>query len=247
MQVNRGKSMQIEAGNRHFKELNEQVKTSNETHITIKHCLGQRYIGAGLAGKELILEGIPGNALGSYLDGSTIHVMGNAQDATGDTMNEGAIYIHGSSGDATGYSMRGGKIFVKGSAGYRAGIHMKAYKDKHPVLVIGERAGSFLGEYQAGGTIIVLGIGCTDVPVGYFCGTGMHGGKIYLRCRSLPYDLPKQVVAHEADEKDLEEIKPYIKEYCQVFKVEEASLKDKPFYVLEPDTKNPYRQLYTHH
>lgn len=50
--------------------------------------------------------------------------------------------------DATGYAMRGGKIFVRGNAGYRAGIHMKAYKDKTPVLVIGGKAGSFLGEYQ---------------------------------------------------------------------------------------------------
>lgn len=34
---------------------------------------------------------------------------------------------------------------------------MKAYQDKQPVIVIGGRAGSFLGEYQAGGTILVLG------------------------------------------------------------------------------------------
>jgi glutamate synthase domain-containing protein 3 len=37
---------------------------------------------------------------------------------------------------------------------------MKAYEDDLPVLVIGGRAGSFLGEYQAGGIIIVLGKGC---------------------------------------------------------------------------------------
>mgnify|MGYP002508363490 CR=1 FL=1 len=44
------------------------------------------------------------------------------------------------------------------NAGYRAGIHMKAYKDKVPVMVIGGTAGSFLGEYQAGGVIVVLGL-----------------------------------------------------------------------------------------
>mgnify|MGYP002508793462 CR=1 FL=1 len=58
-----------------------------------------------------------------------------------------------------GYAMRGGKIFVKGNAGYRAGIHMKAYEEKKPVMVIGGTAGSFLGEYQAGGVIVVLGLG----------------------------------------------------------------------------------------
>ncbi len=96
--------------------------------------------------------------MGAYLDGCEIVVNGSAQDAIGDTMNDGLIVIHGNSGDAAGYSMRGGKIFIKGDAGYRAGIHMKAYKDKFPVLVIGGKAGSFLGEYQAGGIILVLGI-----------------------------------------------------------------------------------------
>ncbi len=112
-------------------------------------------------------------------------------------MNDGKIFIHGSSGDATGYAMRGGKIFC---AGYRAGIHMKAYKDKTPVLVIGgERQAAFWGEYQAGGYIIVLGLGHDKGGVvERFCATGMHGGKIFLRCDDLPYDLPEQVIAKKS-------------------------------------------------
>lgn len=35
---------------------------------------------------------------------------------------------------------------------------MKAYEEKVPVMVIGGSVGSFLGEYQAGGRIIVLGL-----------------------------------------------------------------------------------------
>jgi len=123
-------------------------------------------------------------------------------------MNDGTIYIHGNSGDVCGYAMRGGKIFIRDNAGYRTGIHMKQYKEKKPVIVIGGTAGSFLGEYLAGGIIIVLGLNSEDtVPVGDFCGTGMHGGKIYLRCSRLPQDLPKQVIAREANEEDMEEIK----------------------------------------
>lgn len=38
---------------------------------------------------------------------------------------------------------------------------MKAYKEKVPVMVIGGTAGSFLGEYQAGGVIVVLGLEAT--------------------------------------------------------------------------------------
>ena len=99
--------------------------------------------------------------------------------------------------------MRGGKIFVRDDTGYRAGIHMKAYEEKKPVLVIGGKAGSFLGEYQPGGIIIVLGLNEENrPPVGRFCGTGMHGGKIYLRCDTLPEDLPEQVLASEATPED---------------------------------------------
>ena len=57
--------------------------------------MGQRYIASGLSGKDITIEGTPGNALGAYLDGSTITVHGNVQDATGDTMNDGAIYVDG--------------------------------------------------------------------------------------------------------------------------------------------------------
>ena len=161
-------------------------------------------------------------------------------------MNKGTITVYGSSGDATGYAMRGGAIYVRDSAGYRAGIHMKSYMDHIPVLVIGGKAGSFLGEYQAGGYIVVLGLGFEDqIPVGNFCGTGMHGGKIFLRTDTLPKDLPAQVKSAEATEEDMAEIADYISEYCQKFKVDERRVLSARFFVLTPDTKNPYKQLYT--
>ena len=46
---------------------------------------------------------------------------------------------------------------------------MKAYKDKAPLMVIGGTAGSFLGEYQAGGVIVVLGLESENKKiVGFF-------------------------------------------------------------------------------
>ena len=209
--------------------------------------MGERYIGCGLGEGHLVLEGTPGNALGAYLDGADITLYGNAQDATGDTMNGGTITIHGNIGDAAGYAMRGGVIYVKGDAGYRAGIHMKAYKEKLPVLVIGGRCGCFLGEYQAGGIIVVLGLGCEGrVPVGNFCGTGMHGGKIFLRTEQLPPDLPKQVEASVATAEELGEILPYIENYCNKFNTDPEVIKNSTFYVLKANSKNPYKQLYVH-
>ena len=236
--------MRINAKQMHFHDLNQTIRQSSAPVIEADGVCGQRYLGCALKGRELILRGTPGNALGAYLDGGRITVYGNAQDAVGDTMNDGEIVIHGNAGDAAGYAMRGGRIYVRGNAGYRAGIHMKAYQKKLPVLVIGGMAGSFLGEYQAGGTIIVLGIGNHGkTPVGNFCGTGMHGGKIYLRCNELPHDLPKQVVGQEVS--DLSEILPYIDEFCDVFGQERKEILSHRFYLLTPDSKNPYHQLYT--
>lgn len=212
--------------------------------MTPQKVLGERYIGCGSSGATLVLEGTPGNALGAYLDNSDITLYGNAQDATGDTMNDGTITIHGSTGDAVGYAMRGGTIYIKGDAGYRAGIHMKEYKEKKPVLVIGGRCGSFLGEYQAGGLIIVLGIGAEGVPAGHFCGTGMHGGKIFLRTKVNPQNLPAQVEALPATDEDFAQIMPYIEGYCERFGTEKSMFVKDDFLVLRPNSKNPYKRLY---
>lgn len=237
--------MIINADSRHFKDLNEEIHSAHENEIIVDNCIGQRFMASGITGKNITINGTPGNALGAYLNGAILTINGNAQDATGDTMNDGKIIIHGNSGDATGYAMRGGEILVEGSVGYRGGIHMKAYKDKIPAVVIGETAGSFLGEYQAGGYIIVLNTKGEEIPVGNFCGTGMHGGKIFLKCEKLPQNLPPQVLASKATEEDMAEIESYISEFCREFNKDESEIKSGTFYVLTPNTKNPYKALYT--
>ena len=212
-----------------------------------RFALGQRYIAAGAGEGFYSVDQVPGNALGAYLDGATVEVFCNAQDATGDTMNGGEIIVHGSSGDATGYAMRGGSIYIERDAGYRCGIHMKEYQQKVPAIVIGGRCGSFLGEYQAGGTIVVLGIGWEDrCPVGNFCGTGMHGGKIFLRTAHLPPDLPAQVCVKQAEAGDKEIIRPLVEGYCARFGGEAEALLQSEYFLLTPNSQNPYRQMYVH-
>ena len=234
----------IDATNLDFKAINKALRQA-ETDYTVKGCCGQRFLAAGMSGKSLTIEGIPGNALGAYLNNAVITVNANAQDAVGDTMNEGKILIHGNIGDAAGYAMRGGKIYVQGSAGYRAGIHMKAYREKFPVLIIGGCAGSFLGEYQAGGVIIVLGLHKDGRRiVGNFPCTGMHGGKMFLRGSCEKICFPKQVTARCAAAEDLEEIREYLSEYCFDFGYSADELLSEPFTVVTPDSKNPYQQMY---
>ena len=234
----------INAANLSYRVLNETLRGTDDDCI-IEGCCGQRFIAAGMSDKIITVNGIPGNALGAYLNDSHITVNGNAQDAVGDTMNEGKILIYGNIGDAAGYAMRGGKIYVQGNAGYRAGIHMKAYKEKIPVMIIGGCAGSFLGEYQAGGIIIVLGLHKNSKSiVGNFPCTGMHGGKMFLRgdCGNIRFS--GQVTAKTAGDEDLEEIREYLSEYCADFGYSLDGILSEPFTVITPDSKNPYKQMY---
>ena len=235
--------MLLDAKNLDYTQINRAL--AGRADWDIENCLGQRFLAAGMAEKHITIHGIPGNALGAYLNGAEITVYGNAQDAVGDTMNEGKIIIHGNVGDAAGYAMRGGKIFVRGNAGYRTGIHMKAYRQKHPVLVIGGRAGSFFGEYLAGGTLVVLGLHTDGKPiVSNFPGAGMHGGRMFIRSDCADIRFPKQVTHRPAGEEDLRDLKPILEEYCACFGLDAEALLSAPFTLVTPDSANPYKQMY---
>jgi glutamate synthase domain-containing protein 3 len=242
----------LDAKNIRFRELNQSIRNmlgSGQEELHLKNVAGQRYIANGLSGNHRIfIEGIPGNDMAAYMDGPEVIVKGNAQDAIGNTMNRGRVIVHGNAGDTAGYAMRDGEIYIRGNTGYRVGIHMKEYNSKKPVIVIGGSAGDFLGEYMAGGTIIVLGldIGEGEEIAGNFCGTGMHGGKIYIRGHIEPHRLGKEVSAVEADIFDMESIKEYIERFSQYFEVDCGFIMDKKFTKLYACNKRPYGNLYTH-
>lgn len=236
----------INAADMDFTALNKAVRACGRKEIVINNCLGHRYIAAAESKKKIIVNGVPGNALGAYLEGGVVEVHGNAQEAVGDTMNDGEIIIHGSCGDGAGYAMRGGRIMVRDSIGYRAGIHMKAYGENSPVIIAGGSAGSFLGEYQAGGTIIILGLDRTDgkPPVHYYCAAGMYGGRIFLRCEKMPTVLPPEVDASWATEDELAGVCKHVKDYCKVFGASYDQIMSGKFILLKPTGINPYKKLY---
>ena len=129
--------------------------------VIIRNVCGQRYIGTSLYSPEHLkmeieIFGTPGNDLAAFLFGHKITVHGNAQDGVGNTMDDGEIVVEGRAGDVLGFSMRGGEIYVRDNCGYRTALHMKEYEDKRPVLVIGGTSQDFLGEYMAGGIVILL-------------------------------------------------------------------------------------------
>lgn len=104
--------MNINAKNVDFKNLNEALRSAG-AECEISSCLGQRFIASGLSDKKITINGIPGNALGAYLNGATIEVMGNAQDAVGDTMNDGEIIVALIKDAYPDYSKNNGRVLAK--------------------------------------------------------------------------------------------------------------------------------------
>ncbi len=262
----------IDARDFKFRELNQLLKeliaSDNQLispeggrSIYIENVLGQRYIGDGIKGKaKIYINGTAGNDLGAFMDGPEIEVFGSGQDGIGNTMNSGKIIIHGNASDIAGNAMRGGEIYIREDVGYRSGIHMKSYMEKFPVIIIGGKAGNFLGEYMAGGVIILLGIRIQSSPryryslynnnsiVGNYIGTGMHGGRIYIREDVDNYKLGKEVIKSKIDSDDEKILEKYIHHYSHYFKdeVDTSTIHLKDFIKLSPYSHRPYGKLYAY-
>jgi glutamate synthase domain-containing protein 3 len=234
------------------RELNAKLReliSNGDKRIELHNVYGQRYIGTDL-GKPVRIDifGTPGNDLGAFMDGPRIIVHGNAQDGCGNTMDDGEIIVHGHAGDILGLSARGGKIFIKEDVGYRAGIHMKEYQDKRPMAVIGGTAQDFLGEYMAGGILVVLGLNLKEGErhKANFIGTGMHGGTIYVRGEVHQFQLGKEVGVVELDENDSLLLGELVGEFAYHFSYSAEEILQCKFTKLFPLYLRPYGRLYAY-
>jgi glutamate synthase domain-containing protein 3 len=242
----------IDASGLGYRELNaklREVVSNGSQKIELRNVYGQRYIGTDLGRPvEIEIFGTPGNDLGTFMNGPRITVHGNAQDGCGNTMNSGEIIVHGHAGDIVGLSARGGKIFIREDVGYRAGIHMKEYHDKKPAVVIGGTAQDFVGEYMAGGILILLGLnlGEGEYHKAKFIGTGMHGGVIYLRGRIKEYQLGKEVGIAPLEEKDYQLLQQFVGEFAAHFGYETGEILKRGFIKLFPQWLRPYGRLYAY-
>ena len=234
----------VTLGTKHFAEANEIVREAfaRTDEVEIDRAFAQRYLGCALpAGKRLKIHGVPGNDMACYMDGGIIEVFGNAQDQIGNTMNDGCIVVHGRCGDAAGYGMRGGQIFVRDGCGWRVGIHMKQFQGKCPAIVIGGDAGNFLGEYLAGGIIVLLG------EPGAYLATGMHGGTIYLARRLVDGEVPTGLVQDPVDDDDRVILRALLDRYNGCFSKElgrEVDASGDGFFRLRPACSRPYAGMY---
>lgn len=246
--------VKINARQLHYRELNNMIKgaaSEGVEEIVVDNVYGQRYIGSGIRRPvRITVHGVPGNDLGAFMDGPWITVDRNAQDGVGNTMNSGLIVVHGRAGDIVAMGMRGGKIFIRDGVGYRAAIHMKEYRKLRPVLVIGGDTQDFLGEYMAGGLVIVLGLKGKGSGKARFSarhiGTGMHGGLIFLRGEVEEYQLGKEAAAIPATEEDKELIRPFVEEYADYFGADAVGILNSDFLKIYARSHRPFGGLYAY-
>ncbi|MDI9632894.1 MAG: hypothetical protein QXL43_02740 [Methanolinea sp.] len=240
----------IDAAGMHYTPLNRRIReavASGADEIEIVNVMGQRFIADGLRGDvTIIIHGVPGGDLGMFMSGPTCIVHGNCDHAPGNTMDGGKIVIHGSAGDAVAHSMRGGSIFVRDNIGYRGGIHMKEYRERCPVLVVGGSFRSFLGEYMAGGLILALGDPARRTGKERGIGSGIHGGRIVLRGDSLDRRcLGVGALARPLPDEGYERIAPIIREYACWFGLDPAPFLSDEYVEVVPSSARPFANKYT--
>lgn len=243
-------AVRIDAKDLHYTPLNQQIRAAvagGAKEIIIDNVLGQRFIGDGLRGEDvaITINGVPGGDLAMFMSGPTIIVNGNADHAPGNTMDRGKVIIHGSAGDAVAHSMRGGRVYVRDNIGYRGGIHMKQYLEKRPILVVGGTARAFLGEYMAGGLLIVLGLNSPTPVSERGIGSGIHGGEIIIRGtvdeKNLGVGAKQQLITI----KEKEAIMPIIMDFAQVFKIDSSCFRTDTYTRIIPASARPFANKYT--
>ncbi|MCX6340738.1 MAG: hypothetical protein NTX71_12630 [Candidatus Aureabacteria bacterium] len=242
----------IDASEMNYRLLNDAIHRAigkGVREITLDHVNGHRYICAGVKGGiNMKIHGIPGNDLGAFMDGPRIEVFGNGQDTIANTMNSGRISIHGHAGDVLAYGMRGGELLIRGDAGYRVGIHMKAFKELVPALIIGGTVKDFLGEYMAGGIIVVLALdGGPDPGAGFGVGSGAHGGAIYIRGKLRDEQLGKEIRKVPLTDDDRALLKSKITDFCRTFAIPKShTILKSRFSKYIPLSHRPYGKLYAY-
>jgi len=183
----------IDASNLSSFELNQMILDEvrkGRRRIRVLNVLGHRFIGANIAalapeGTTITLIGTVGDCLANFNQRINFIVQGNCGDDLADTMHGGRVIVYGDVRDVAAQALQGGVVFVRGSVGNRAGIQMREYLDRRPYFIIGGGADDYLGEYMAGGVIIILGLTRSSRRrvVGNYIASGLVGGRIYIRSR----------------------------------------------------------------
>jgi formylmethanofuran dehydrogenase subunit C len=117
------------------------------------------YLGAGMTGGSITIEGNAGHYLGADMQAGIIHCYGNAGDFTARNLAGGFISITGNTGHFLGAAaaglrkgMRGGTVIIKGNAGDRAGDQMR-----RGLILVEGNVGDYCASRMIAGTIGISG------------------------------------------------------------------------------------------
>ena len=72
------------------------------------------------------------------------------------------------------------------------------------------------------------------------------GGRYSCAPPTCPRTCPPQVSVKQADAGDKEVIRPLVEGYCARFGGEAEALLQSEYFLLTPNSQNPYRQMYVH-
>jgi glutamate synthase domain-containing protein 3 len=122
---------------------------------------------------------------------------------------------------------------------------MKEYNGKRPVLVVGGSARAFLGEYMAGGLIIVLGLDGRPAVSERGIGSGIHGGEIYVRDDFPDYLLGVGATKKTAADPERERIAPSLREFAGYFGMDAENLLSGEYMRIAPASTRPFADKYT--
>jgi formylmethanofuran dehydrogenase subunit C len=136
-----------------------EVEGPGSENIHIHGDVGRvKWIGRGMTGGRITIEGNAGMHLGAHMKGGTIAVKGNASDWIGAEMRGGVIHITGDAGGQIGAAyrgslsgMNGGTILIEGTAGIEIGMRMR-----RGIIAVKGKVRDFAGLQMKGGTIVLM-------------------------------------------------------------------------------------------
>lgn len=150
---------------------------TNCQHIIIKNCCDKLdYVGRGLDGGTITIEGNVGAYLAMTMQAGKIIVKGSSGIFSACELKGGYLQINGDAGDFVGAAlpgnkrgMQGGMVLIKGNSGMRVGDYMR-----RGIILIEGNAGDYLGARMTAGTVAVMG------KVGSYVGYAMRRGTLLL-------------------------------------------------------------------
>ena len=112
--------------------------------------------------------------------------------------------------------------------------------------MIGGTAQDFLGEYMAGGVLVVLGLNMKGEirHNSRFVGTGMHGGTMYIRGEVR--HLGEEVEVTNLEEADYKLLKSLVDEFSSYYGTDAEKILEGKFNKLTPVSSRPYWRLYAY-